>query len=135
MSKTLDFMSKIEVELNEASYYTGTQTGQQAPETAKPYEFNKDAVPTLSKLADKKNNEAPAYEELLAFPLHDSVGHLADLYNKAAAYLSLCEQAKTLPLFAKKQDILEIYCNRMKYIMRICEKSAEDLPYFSLASK
>ena len=135
MKKTDEIINKALEEINESSYYTGQQNGTQTPETMKTYEFAKDNVPTVNKLKNMQNaQDVHQYEELLPFPLHESVKHLADLYLKAEDYLSLCQQASQLPLFQGKEKDLEMFVKRMQFVMKICEQSAVDLQKFPLAS-
>ncbi len=120
--------------LDEASYYTGTYSGQQAPETISAYEYSRDSVPTLNKLGDLKNqgNDYGIPQEL-PFPFQDSVRELADLYLKAQELRNKARDATKLPLFKGKEAELEEFRNKLNGIMVECKKLASNLHNFSLA--
>lgn len=120
--------------LDEASYYTGVYSGQQAPETISAYEFAKDSVPTLNKLGTLKDQKPgiPTPQEL-PFPLQDSVRELADLYLKAQDLRNKARNANALPLFKDKKEELESFRRQLNGIMVACKKLAAELQNFSLA--
>ena len=126
--------SKTKKLLDEASYYTGAQTGSQSPETMSPYEFNKDAVPTLNKMASLKDSKTPTIApQLLPHPLQDSIRELADLYLKAQNLRNKAREAGNLPLFKTKQKELERFRRQLNGIMVACKQLATSLQDFSLA--
>lgn len=120
--------------LDEASYYTGAYSGQQAPETISAYEFAKDSVPTLNKLGTLKDQKPgiPSPQDL-PFPLQDSVRELADLYLKAQDLRNKARNANSLPLFKDKKEELESFRRQLNGIMVACKKLAAELQNFSLA--
>lgn len=122
--------------LDEASYYTGAYSGQQAPETISAYEYSRDSVPTLNKIGDLKNQgkdfETP---QELPFPLQDSVRELADLYLKAQDLRNKARDAAKLPLFKGKEAELESFRKQLNGIMVECKKLATKLHEFSLAPR
>ena len=64
--------------LDEASFYTGSYSGQQAPETTSAYEFSKDSVPTLNKIEELRNKgNSMGVPEELPFPFQNSVKDLS----------------------------------------------------------
>ena len=122
--------------LDEASYYTGVYSGQQAPETISAYEFAKDSVPTLNKLGTLKDQKPgiPTPQEL-PFPLQDSIRELADLYLKAQDLRNKARDASALPLFKNKKEELDVFRRQLNGIMVSCKKLASQLEHFSLAPR
>lgn len=122
--------------LDESSYYTGAQTGSQAPETTSAYEFSKDSVPTLSKMSSVKDRDRQlGLAEDLPFPLQDSLKDLANLYLKTQDLRNKARQAESLPLFKGKEKELNKFRRKLNGIMVACRKLAADLDKFSLAPK
>ena len=122
--------------LDEATYYTGTYSGQQAPETISAYEYSRDSVPTLNKLANLKDqgNDVGA-PQALPHPFQDSIKELADLYLKAQDLRNKARDASKLPLFKGKEVELETFRKRLNGIMVECKKLASSLNNFTLAPK
>lgn len=122
--------------LDEASYYTGVYSGQQAPETISAYEFAKDSVPTLNKIGTLKDQKPGVVTpQDLPHPLQDSVRELADLYLKAQDLRNKAREAKELPLFKDKQEEIEAFRRKLNGIMVACKGLATHLQNFSLAPK
>jgi len=122
--------------LDEASYYTGTYSGQQAPETISAYEYSRDSVPTLNKiesLKDQGNNYLPPQE--LPFPFQDAVKELADLYLKAQDLRNKARDAEKLPFFKGREKALGEFRGKLNGIMVECKKLATKLQDFSLAPR
>jgi hypothetical protein len=129
--------SKTKKILDEASYYTGAQSGgSSTPETASPYEFSKDSVPTLNKVGGLKNqgNDYGTPQEL-PYPLQDSIRQLADLYLKAQELRNAARKANELPFFKGREAKLEAFRKQLNGIMVECKKLATSLHDFSLAPK
>lgn len=122
--------------LDEASYYTGSNSGQQSPETVSAYEFAKDSVPTLNKLGSLKEPRSgiPNPEDL-PFPLQDAVRELADLYLKAQDLRNKAREAEALPIFKGKKEPIDGFRRQLNGIMLACKKLAAELENFSLAHK
>lgn len=128
--------SKTKKLLDEASYYTGAQTGSQSPETASAYEFSKDSVPTLNKLGslkDQGNSYTPPQE--LPHPLQDSVRELAELFLKAQDLRNKARDAEQLPLFKGREAEIGDFRKGLNGIMVECKKLAAKLNKFSLAPR
>lgn len=122
--------------LDEASYYTGTYSGQQSPETTSAYEFSKDTVPTLNKIEELRNKGTNlGVPEELPFPFQNSIKDLADLYLKAQDLRNKSRDAANLPFFKGRQAQLEAFRMKLNGIMVECKKLATDLHNFSLAPK
>ena len=122
--------------LDEASFYTGSYSGQQSPETTSAYEFSKDSVPTLNKIEELRNkgNNMGVPQEL-PFPFQDSVRELADLYLKSQDLRNKARDAANLPFFKGREAKLEAFRSKLNGIMVECKKLATDLHNFSLAPK
>jgi hypothetical protein len=128
--------SKTKKILDEASYYTGQYSGQQAPETVSAYEFSKDNVPTLNKLGGlKETGKEPLIPQELPVPFQDSVRELADLYLKAQDLRNKARMAASLPLFKGKEAELDDFRKGLNGIMVECKKLAAKLNNFTLAPK
>jgi hypothetical protein len=122
--------------LDEASYYTGVYSGQQAPETISAYEFARDSVPTLNKLGTLKDQKPGVVTpQELPFPLQDSIRELADLYLKAQDLRNKAKQADQLPIFKDKKEQLDAFRRKLNGIMVACKQLASQLDSFSLAPK
>lgn len=122
--------------LDEASYYTGAYSGQQAPETISAYEFAKDSVPTLNKLGTLKDQKPGVVNpQELPFPLQDSIRELADLYLKAQDLRNKARNARDLPLFKDKKEELDVFRKQLNGIMVSCKKLAGQLENFTLAPR
>ena len=122
--------------LDEASYYTGVNTGTQSPETISAYEFSKDSVPTLNKIRDLKNqSNKPGTPQELPFPLQDAVRELAALYLSAQDLRNKARDAEKLPLFKGKEDKIRDFRSKLNGIMVECKKLASSLHDFSLAPR
>lgn len=122
--------------LDEASYYTGVYSGQQAPETISAYEFAKDSVPTLNKLGNLKDQSPNVVNpQTLPFPLNDAIRELADLYLKAQDLRNKARDAESLPLFRGKKEDIVVFRRKLNGIMMACKQLASDLDKFSLAPK
>ena len=120
--------------LDEASYYTGTYSGQQAPETISAYEYSRDSVPTLNKIASMKDQgNDMGVPQALPHPFQDSVKELADLYLKAQDLRNKARDAGNLPLFKGKETELEVFRKKLNGIMVECKKLAASLNKFTLA--
>jgi len=123
--------------LDEASYYTGAQTGQQAPETISAYEFSKDSVPTLNKISDLKSQggQRQTYDipQALPHPFQNTVKELADLYLMAQDLRNKARDAASLPFFKGREKDLNSFRRQLNGIMVSCKKLASDLHNFSLA--
>jgi hypothetical protein len=122
--------------LDEASYYTGNYSGQQAPETISAYEYSRDSVPTLNKIGNLKDqgNSYLAPQEL-PFPFQDAVKELADLYLKAQDLRNKARNAEKLPFFKGREKPLIEFRGKLNGIMVECKKLATKLQYFSLAPR
>jgi hypothetical protein len=122
--------------LDEASYYTGTQSGSQTPETISAYEFAKDSVPALTKISDLKNQGNDyGTPENLPHPFQDSVRELADLYLRAQDLRNKAKEAEKLPLFRGKEAEVIEFRRKLNGIMVECKKLATSLHNFSLAPR
>jgi len=122
--------------LDESSFYTGSYSGQQAPETTSAYEFSKDSVPTLNKIEQLRNKDnGMGVPQELPFPFQDSVRELADLYLKAQDLRNKARDAANLPFFKGREAKLESFRGKLNGIMVECKKLATDLHNFSLAPK
>ncbi len=120
--------------LDEASYYTGTYSGQQAPETISAYEYSRDSVPTLNKIASLKDQgNDVGIPQALPHPFQDSVKELADLFLKAQDLRNKARDAANLPLFKGKEADLEVFRKKLNGIMVECKKLASGLNKFTLA--
>ena len=128
--------NKIKKLLDEASYYTGNQGGQQSPETRSPYEFAKDSVPSLDKIGELKNqgNDYGIPKEL-PFPLQDATRELAEIYLKAQDLRNKAKEGNSLPIFKGKEAELKEFRNKLNGIMVECKKLAATLSVFSLAPR
>ena len=122
--------------LDEASYYTGVNTGTQSPETISAYEFSKDSVPTLNKIRELKGQgNTPGVPQELPFPLQDAVRELASLFLTAQDLRNKARSAEKLPSFkGKEKQVLE-FKNKLNGIMVECKKLATSLHNFSLAPR
>jgi hypothetical protein len=127
--------SKTKKLLDEASYYTGAQSGNQTPETISAYEFSRDSVPTLNKLGDLKN-QAPGQlqPQELPFPLQDSLRELAEIYIKSQGLRNKAREAAGLPLFKGREAELDAFRKSLNGMMVECKKLAAELQKFSLAA-
>lgn len=122
--------------LDEASYYTGTYSGQQAPETISAYEYSRDSVPTLNKLSSLKDQgNDVGVPQALPHPFQDSVKELADIFLKAQDLRNKARDAANLPLFKGKEAELETFRKKLNGIMVECKKLATSLNNFTLAPK
>lgn len=123
--------------LDEASYYTGAQSGPSTPETTSAYEFSRDSVPTLNKISNL--NDGPengvTTPEVLPHPLQDSVKELADIFLMAQDLRNKAREAGALPLFKGKEAELEKFRRKLNGIMVECKKLASSLSNFTLAPK
>ena len=122
--------------LNEAEYYTGVEQTPRTPETMSAYEYSKDDIPTLEKLANLKNNgQGGANPEALPYPLQDSVLQLANLYLQTLDLKNKAATATTLPLFKGKEKELKKFRAKLAGIMVAYKDLAAQLNNFTLAPK
>lgn len=130
----MDKKSKTKKLLDEASYYTGAQSGSNAPETMSAYEFSRDSVPTLNKLGKLGGpNSGVNNPQELPFPLQDSLRELAEVYIKATSLRNKAKEAAGLPIFKGREEELEKFRTSLNGIMVECKKLASQLQAFSLA--
>lgn len=128
--------SKTKKLLDEATYYTGNQTGNQSPETTSAYEFAKDSVPTVNKLGGLKDQSPGAMTpQELPFPLQDSLRELAEIYIKTQGLRNKAREAKRLPLFRGREIEIDDFRRQLNGIMVECKKLAANLQKFSLAPR
>lgn len=122
--------------LSEAEYYTGVAQTPSTPETMSSYEFSKDSVPNLEKLANLKNDgKGGANPEALPYPMQDSVLQLANLYLQALDLKNKASTAATMPLFKGKEKELKKFRAKLGGIMVACKELATELSTFTLAPK
>ena len=126
--------SKTKKLLDEASYYTGAQTGSQAPETTSAYEFAKDSVPTINKLGGLENaKDGLPPPQALPFPLQNTLVDLADIYIKTQGLRNKAREASVMPLFRGKEAEIKEFRRSLNGIMVECKKLAAKLQNFTLA--
>jgi len=129
------YTGKKRVQVKESSYETGSG-GAQKPETASPYEFARDTVPTLNRIESLKNKtKENLTPESLPFPMQDSIRELADLYLKAQDIRNKARDAAKLPFFKGREAKLEHFRKQLNGIMVACKKLATELSAFSLAPR
>ena len=122
--------------LSEAEYYTGVGGQPRTPETMSAYEYSRDDVPTLEKLANLKNNgQGGVNPEALPYPLQDAVMQLANLYLQTLDLKNKAATAANLPLFKGKEKDLKKFRAKLAGIMVAYKELAGNLNTFTLAPK
>jgi hypothetical protein len=128
-------INKTKALLDEASYYTGVQSGQNSPETISAYEYQKDQVPTLDKIAQNANRNSVEEPQDIPFPLQTVVQDLANAYLMTREVRDKFNEAKQFPLYKGREEDLEDLKNRLNGILVEYKKIVTLLEKFTLAAR